>query len=173
MRAFEDFLTLEASGWKGRTGTALLCDPAEAALVRSVVASLAQHGDAWVHALSQNGKAVAAQVVLRAGAAAFTWKTAYDETLGDYSPGMLLLEDYTAAFLADKSIERVDSCSLDDTGFMSAWSERQGIAHILIDARPNGSLSFIVAAGLYRAFLQARAAAKDIYLRGRRHWKRR
>jgi hypothetical protein len=86
---------------------------------------------------------------------------------------MLLLEDYTAAFLADKSIERVDSCSLDDTGFMSAWSERQGIAHILIDARPNGSLSFIVAAGLYRTFLQARAAAKDIYLRGRRHWKRR
>jgi CelD/BcsL family acetyltransferase involved in cellulose biosynthesis len=173
MRAFEDFLTLEASGWKGRTGTALLCDPAEAVLVRSVVASLAQHGDAWVHALSQNGKAIAAQVVLRAGATAFTWKTAYDETLGDYSPGMLLLEDYTAAFLADKSIERVDSCSLDDTGFMSAWSERQDIAHILVDARLNGSLSFIVVASLYRTFLQVRAAAKDIYLRGRRYWKRR
>jgi CelD/BcsL family acetyltransferase involved in cellulose biosynthesis len=172
-RAFEDFLTLEASGWKGRTGTALLCDPAEAALVRSMVAALAQHGDACVHALWQNGKAIAAQVVLRAGATAFTWKTAYDETLGDYSPGMLLLEDYTASFLADKSIERVDSCSLDDSGFMSAWSERQEIAHILIDARPNRSLSFTVVASLYKAFLQARSAAKDIYLRGRRHWKRR
>lgn len=172
-QAFEDFLTLEASGWKGRTGTALLCDPAEATLVRSMVTALAQRGDAWVHALSQNGKAIAAQVVLRAGATAFTWKTAYDETLGDYSPGMLLLEDYTAAFLADKSIERVDSCSLDDNGFMSAWSERQDVAHILTDVRPNGSLSFTIAAGFYKAFLQARAAAKDIYLRGRRHWKRR
>jgi CelD/BcsL family acetyltransferase involved in cellulose biosynthesis len=172
-RAFEDFLTLESSGWKGRTGTALLCNGAEAALVRSMVAALAQRGDAWIHAISQNGKAIAAQVVLRAGATAFTWKTAYDEMLADYSPGMLLLEDYTAAFLADKSIERVDSCSLDDTGFMSAWSERQDIAHVLIDARPSGSLSFAVAACLYKAFLQARSAAKDIYLRGRRYWKRR
>ena len=52
------------------------------------------------------------QIVLRAGPTAFTWKTAYDEALRDFSPGMLLLEDYTAAFLADPSIATVDSCSL-------------------------------------------------------------
>lgn len=169
--AFEDFLDLEMSGWKGRAGTALLCNPAEAALVRAIVAALAQRGNAWIHALHQNGKTVAAQVVLRAGDTAFTWKTAYDETLADFSPGMLLLEDYTAAFLADKSTVRVDSCSLDETGFMSAWSERQDIAHVLIDARPNSSLSFAVAAGAYKAFLQARAMAKGLYLHGRRLWK--
>ncbi len=173
VQAFESFLELEASGWKGRAGTALVCNPAEAALVRAMVVALVQHGNVWVHGLHQNGKAVAAQVVLRAGATAFTWKTAYDEALGDFSPGMLLLEDYTAAFLADKSIARVDSCSLDETGFMSAWSEREEVAHLLIDARPNSSLSFAVAAGLFKTFLQARAAAKDLYLRGRRHWKRR
>jgi hypothetical protein len=55
---------------------------------------------------------------------------------------------------------------------MSAWSEREEIAHLLIDARPNSSLSFAVAAGCYKTFLQARAAAKDLYLRGRRRWKR-
>jgi CelD/BcsL family acetyltransferase involved in cellulose biosynthesis len=173
VQGFEDFLALESSGWKGRAGTALLCKPAEAALVRAIVAALAQRGDAWVHALHQNGKAVAAQVVLRAGATAFTWKTAYDEALADFSPGMLLLEDYTAAFLADKTIARVDSCAFDETGFMSAWSEREEIAHLLIDARPDKSLSFAIEAGLYNAFLRARAFAKDIYLRGRRHWKRR
>jgi CelD/BcsL family acetyltransferase involved in cellulose biosynthesis len=171
-QAFEAFLNLEMSGWKGRAGTALLCNQAETSLVRAMVAALAPRGDAWVHALHQNGKAIATQVVLRAGTTAFTWKTAYDETLGDFSPGMLLLEDYTAAFLADKSITRVDSCSLDETGFMSAWSERQDIAHILIDPRPNNSLSFAITAGLYKTFLQVRAVAKDIYLRGRRHWKR-
>ena len=32
-RAFEDFLTLEASGWKGREGTALLSDKADAAFM--------------------------------------------------------------------------------------------------------------------------------------------
>jgi CelD/BcsL family acetyltransferase involved in cellulose biosynthesis len=170
-QAFDDFLALEASGWKGRGGSALLCNPAEAAMVRAMVAALARRGDAWVHALHQNGKPVAAQVVLRAGATAFTWKTAYDETLGDFSPGMLLLEDYTAAFLADPSIERVDSCSLDESGFMSAWSEREQLAHILFDARPNASTSFV--GGAYAAFLQVRAKVKSLYLRGRRAWKRR
>jgi CelD/BcsL family acetyltransferase involved in cellulose biosynthesis len=172
-QAFEDFLALEAAGWKGRGGSALLCNRAEADFVRAMIASLARHGDAWVHALHQNGKAVAAQVVLRAGATAFTWKTAYDEALGDFSPGMLLLEDYTAAFLADKSIARVDSCSLDETGFMSAWSERQEIAHVLLDARADHSASFVVAASAYKIFLQARAAVKQLYLRGRRLWKHR
>ena len=172
-QAFEDFLNLELSGWKGRAGTALLCNPAEVALVRALVAALAQRGNAWVHGLYQNGNAIAAQVVLRSGLTAFTWKTAYDETLGDFSPGMLLLEEYTAAFLADKSIARVDSCSIDESGFMSAWSERQDIAHILIDARPNSSLSFSVAVGAYKTFLQARATAKSLYLHGRRLWKQR
>jgi CelD/BcsL family acetyltransferase involved in cellulose biosynthesis len=172
-QAFDDFLALENAGWKGRAGTALLCNDAEAALVRAMVAALAERGGAWVHALRQNGNTVAAQVVLRAGDTAFTWKTAYDETLADFSPGMLLLEDYTAAFLADKTITRVDSCSLDETGFMSAWSEREELAHLLIDARANSSLSFAAVSGLYKAYLQARAMAKEIYLRGRRHWKRR
>lgn len=171
--ALEDFLALEAAGWKGAAGTALLCDPAEAAFVRAMVGALAKHGNAQVHGLYQNGKAIACQVVLRAGKTAFTWKTAYDETLRDFSPGMLLLEDYTAAFLADATIERVDSCSLDESGFMSAWSERQEIAHVLIDARPGASLSFIAVGGLYQAFLRTREKLKDLYLRGRRSWKRR
>jgi CelD/BcsL family acetyltransferase involved in cellulose biosynthesis len=172
-QAFDDFLALEAAGWKGRSGTALLCDQAAAGFARAMIAALARRDDAWVHALYQNGKAVAAQVVLRAGATAFTWKTAYDETLGDFSPGMLLLEDYTAAFLADKSITRVDSCAFDETGFMSAWSERQEIAHVLIDAHQGKLASFAIAAGAYKIFLQGRAAVKQLYLRGRRLWKRR
>jgi CelD/BcsL family acetyltransferase involved in cellulose biosynthesis len=150
-----------------------LCHQAEAGFARAMIGALAQRGDAWIHALYQNGKTVAAQVVLRAGATAFTWKTAYDEALCDFSPGMLLLEDYTAAFLADKSIARVDSCSFDETGFMSAWSEREEIAHLLLDVRQGSSASFTVAAGAYRIFLQARATAKQLYLRGRRLWKRR
>lgn len=172
-RAFEAFLALEASGWKGRGGTALLCNAAEANFVRAMIAALAKRGDAWVHELHQNGKAVACQVVLRAGTTAFTWKTAYDEALGDFSPGMLLLEDYTAAFLADRSIDRVDSCSLDEGGFMSAWSERQEIAHVLFDARPDAALSFAAVGGLYQLFLQTRSTVKALYLRGRRLWKRR
>ena len=106
---------MEASGWKGRQGTALASNETDAAFMRGAIAALAERGCATVHSIHLDGKPVSMQIVVRAGAAAFTWKTAYDEAFHDFSPGMLLLEDYTAAFLADKTIAFVDSCSFDDT----------------------------------------------------------
>jgi len=170
-KAFEDFLTLEAAGWKGQRGTALLSRESDASFARAMIAPLAERGSASIHALYQSGKPVAVQVVLRSGPTAFTWKTAYDEALGDYSPGMLLLENYTAAFLADKSITMVDSCAFDDTGFMSVWKEREIVAQVLIYAGRGGSRVFTVVAGLHKAFLKLRTAAKALWL-GRRKWMR-
>jgi CelD/BcsL family acetyltransferase involved in cellulose biosynthesis len=164
-KAVEEFLAMEAAGWKGRQGTALASNQADAAFMRGAMAALAEHGSAAVHSIHLDGKPVSMQIVGRAGAAAFTWKTAYDEALHDFSPGMLLLEDYTAAFLADKSISFVDSCAFDDNSFMSAWQERQTVADIWIDARHGGSLEFRALGGLQKAYREARAAAKAAYLK--------
>ena len=163
-RALEDFLRLEAAGWKGRKRTALLCNPADATFTREMMTSLAPQGDAWIHALYLDGRPVSMQIVLRAGAAAFTWKTAYDEALHDFSPGMLLLEDYTAALLADHGIAYVDSCSYDDSGFMAAWGERQAMAELWIDARRGGSAAFAHLSRLQDIYLRLRAQAKAAYL---------
>lgn len=163
-RGFEDFLKLEAAGWKGRQGTALANDPADAAYARTMIAALAERGEAAIHALSLDGQPVSLQVVLRAGPTAFTWKTAYDEDKRDFSPGMLLLEDYTASFLADASITRVDSCAYDETSFMSAWRERQAIATLWFDVTPGGSATFGILTRLQRAYLRMRGAAKAAYL---------
>jgi CelD/BcsL family acetyltransferase involved in cellulose biosynthesis len=168
--AFDEFLTLEAAGWKGRRGSALSCNEAEAAFARGMVAALAARGEAAVHGLYLSGKPVSLQVVLRAGSTAFTWKTAYDESLGDFSPGMLLLEDYTKAFLADDGIACVNSCAYDESGFMSSWSERQTIAQVWLDARRGGALSFVVLSRMQKAYLRLRAMAKQAYLAGRRSW---
>ena len=170
-KAFEEFLALEASGWKGRRGSALLYNSAEAAFARAMVADLARRGDAEIHAFYLDGKPVSMQIVLRAGPVAFTWKTAYDEAVHDFSPGVLLLEDYTKAFLADDKIARVDSCAYDESSFMAAWSERQAIAHVWLDARRGGSRRFVLLAGLHKAFLGLRARAKQLYLSWRRKWK--
>jgi CelD/BcsL family acetyltransferase involved in cellulose biosynthesis len=167
-RALEDFLRLEAAGWKGRQGTALLCNPADATFAREMMAALAPRGDAAVHALTLDGRPVSMQIVLRAGAAAFTWKTAYDEALRDFSPGMLLLEDYTAAFLADPGIAYVDSCSYDDSGFMATWCERQPMAELWLDARRGGSAAFAHLSRLQDIYLRLRAQAKSAYRAGLR-----
>jgi CelD/BcsL family acetyltransferase involved in cellulose biosynthesis len=170
--AFEEFLELEAAGWKGRRGSALLCKPAEAAFARAMVLGLARRSAASVHALYLDGRPVSMQVVLRAGSAAFTWKTAYDEAMQDFSPGMLLLEDYTKAFLSDDSIACVDSCAYDESSFMAAWSERQEIAQVWIDARRGRSPVFLTLCRLQKALLALRGVAKRGYVSWRRKWKK-
>jgi CelD/BcsL family acetyltransferase involved in cellulose biosynthesis len=167
-QALEEFLAMEASGWKGREGTALVSNEGDAAFMRGAMAALAGHGNAAVHSIRLDGKPISMQLVARAGGAAFTWKTTYDETFYDFSPGMLLLEDYTAAFLADKSIAFVDSCSFDDTGFMSAWQERQEVADLWIDARRGGSLEFRALSGLQKSYRDVRIAAKAVYKQWRK-----
>ncbi len=171
-RGLEDFLALEAAGWKGRQGSALANDPADAAFTRAMIAGLAPRGEAAIHALTLDGKPVSMQIVLRAGTTAFTWKTAYDETQSEYSPGMLLLEDYTASFLADPSIARVNSCAYDESSFMATWRERQAIATVWFDARPGGSSVFNLLTRLQRAFLRARGAAKAAYLNAYRKYRK-
>jgi CelD/BcsL family acetyltransferase involved in cellulose biosynthesis len=171
-RAFEMFLKLEASGWKGRQGTALLCERREADVMRAAVFDLAQRGRISIHALELDGEPVSMQIVARSGRAAFTWKTAYDERFGDFSPGMLLLEDYTAVLLADRGIDYVDSCSYDDSGYMSAWTDRQAVAELWVDARRGGSFEFQMLCALQRCYRGARAVAKTTYLKvqRRRKW---
>jgi CelD/BcsL family acetyltransferase involved in cellulose biosynthesis len=166
-QAIDEFLAIELSGWKGRQGTALASDEGNAAFMRGAMVTLAAHGNAAVHSIYLDGKPISMQLILRAGDAAFTWKTTYDEAFHDFSPGMLLLEDYTTAFLADKSIAFVDSCSFDDTGFMSVWQERQETADLWIDARRGGSLEFRTLSGLQKAYREARATAKALYLQWR------
>jgi CelD/BcsL family acetyltransferase involved in cellulose biosynthesis len=170
--AVEEFLRLEAAGWKGRKRTALLCHPPDATFTREMMASLASHGDASIHALYLDGRPASMQIVLRAGPAAFTWKTAYDESLQGFSPGMLLLEDYTSAFLADPSITHVDSCAHDDSGFMASWSERQQIAELWIDARRGGSASFAHLSRLQDIYLRLRTQVKAAYRTGIRRQRR-
>ena len=162
-RAFEDFLSLEAAGWKGRQGTALANNAADAQYTRAMIAALAAQGDAEVHSLTLDGRPVSMQMLLRAGRTAFTWKTCYDESLHDVSPGTLLFEDYTAHLLVDERVDAVDSCSFDDSGYMGSWQERSEIATLWFDARPRRSMTFLVFAQMQSAWLALRVRAKTLY----------
>ena len=167
-RGVEEFLAMEAAGWKGRRGTALASDEADAAFMRGVMDKMSRLGRASIHSLRVDDKPASIQLVLRSGRAAYTWKTAYDEAYRDFSPGILLLEDYTSTFLADPEVDFVDSCAFDETSFMASWTERQEIANLWIDARRGGSPGFEVLCGLQASFLRARGEAKTAWLKWRK-----
>lgn len=166
--ALEEFLRLEAAGWKGHRGTALLCSPADAAFTRAAIGGLADQGAASIHALAVEHHSISMQIILRAGHAAFTWKIAYDEKWGKYSPGMQLVEDCTAALLADPQIEYVDSCADDDSGLLSVWTEREAIATVWFDARRNGSAAFELLWRVQKVYSGLRRTAKGLYHAARR-----
>ena len=170
--ALEKFLQLEAKGWKGRNGTALLCNPRDAAFARAAVGVLAREGCASMHTLSLDARPLSMQIILQCGAAAFTWKTAFDEEFSDFSPGMLLFEDYTAALLADPGVAYVDSCAYDSDSFMAAWTESQCIGNVWFDVRAGGSLRTEILACAQMGYRALRDIAKERSAMIRRAWRR-
>lgn len=129
----EGFLTLEASGWKGRARTAMAVDRYRAAFAREAVNRLAEQDMARVHSLTLDGELIASLVVFVEAGVAYTWKTAYDENFSAYSPGTLLMIDVTRHHLEDPNIEVTDSCAMPDHPVMSRlWTERRTMGTILL-----------------------------------------
>jgi Acetyltransferase (GNAT) domain len=135
--ALADFLALEASGWKGRAGTAARHDDAHRRLVEQAVLGLAAEGKASIARLALDARAIAAIVTLRSGDTAWSWKIAYDEAFARASPGVQILLDSTEAILADASIASADSCASPDHPMIDhIWRERLILADRLVCAVP-------------------------------------
>ncbi|WP_279480772.1 GNAT family N-acetyltransferase [Aureimonas sp. SK2] len=131
--ALEDFLHLEASGWKGRQRSALLIDRHRAAFAREAVNGLAERGMARIFTLRVGGEVAASLVVLHSQGHAVAWKTAYDERLRRFGPGALVAALATEALAADPDIRTVDSCTVPDHRVMSRlWRGRLGIGTLVI-----------------------------------------
>ncbi len=135
----EEFLALEASGWKGKKRTALVTDRHHAAFAREAISNLAAIDAVRIHTIDLNGKAIASMIVLIMGGEAYTWKTAYDEAYARYSPGKLLMGELTEWHLDDANVVRSDSCAIADHPIMSRfWHEREDMGTLIIGLTPNG-----------------------------------
>jgi hypothetical protein len=132
-QALEDFLHLEASGWKGQRRSALLLDRHRAAFAREAVNGLAERDMARVYTLRAGGEAAASLVVLHSQGHAVAWKTAYDERLRRYGPGALVATLATRALIADPDIDTADSCAVPDQRVMNRlWRGRIAIGTLVI-----------------------------------------
>jgi len=168
--ALQAFLDLEASGWKGRAGTAAAQHRAIEAFLRQAVTGLAAEGKARGARLVLDEHPIAAALTLSSGGAAWFWKIAYDEGVARASPGVQLALDLTAAFLADPAVARVDSCATPDHPMIDRiWRERLTLADYLISVDPRASFGFALARrleGIRRALIAAARRTRDL-VRGR------
>ena len=65
-----------------------------------------------VHSLALDGEPIAIGLVLRSGARAFYWKTAYDERFAEYSPGVQLTLDLSRRLEREPGLALIDSCAI-------------------------------------------------------------
>jgi CelD/BcsL family acetyltransferase involved in cellulose biosynthesis len=167
--AFEEFLALEAKGWKGRGATAIQANPPIAAFARAIVATRAQAGGARVDALRLAGKPVAMVVSFLDGASAWTWKIAFDEAYARFSPGAQLMLELPSRIFADRKIERIDSLATPDHPMIDhLWRDRIAIGTLVVGSGgPAHRLALLSAETELRARVLARRF-RDRLRRGRR-----
>lgn len=134
----EEFLALEAKGWKGKKRSALINDRYRAAFAREAITNLAEIDAVRIHTVDLDGRAIASIIVFIMAGEAYTWKTAYDESLGRHSPGKLLIMKLTEWHLDDANILRTDSCAVPDHPIMSRmWEQRDEMGSLIIGLTPN------------------------------------
>lgn len=165
--ALDAFLKLEASGWKGATGTALAQSEADSAFIHTAIPDLVAGGAAQVATLSAGGNVVAAGVLLRHLRRGYFFKIAYDETAAKASPGVQITLDITRRLCADETIDDVDSIAISNHPMIDKiWRARLAIGDLIVPTR-KGGIALAACIGLIAARHALRQTAKTIYHRAR------
>jgi len=165
--AIEDFFVVEASGWKGRAGTAAAGHEDLRGFIRAAAGALAAEGKISVNRILLDGRAIAAAIVLRSDGSAWFWKIAYDEAFARFSPGVMLTAMLTEELIDDATIARTDSCATANHPMIDhLWRERLTLCDRLIAVRPE--MPFATARALEALRCAAIAGAKTVRGRFRR-----
>ena len=148
-------------------------DRYRAAFAREAVHRLSEQDMCRVHSLTLDGKVVACLIVFIEAGIAYTWKTAYDESYAQFSPGTLLMIDVTRQHLEDPNIMATDSCAVPDHPVMSRlWSERKPIGTIVIGLTPQADRTARQAAQQLHLYRETRKMARLIRNRVRSVFRR-
>jgi CelD/BcsL family acetyltransferase involved in cellulose biosynthesis len=148
-RGLENFLALEAGGWKAKRGTALTQDDGDASFIRRAAVGLAEYGECEIATLRAGATPVAAAIVLRHQDRAFYFKLGVDERFAKLSPGVQLTLDVTRHLCADPAIAMVDSMAAADHPMINPiWRGRLAIGDVLIPLRRNDPMAALIHAAM-------------------------
>ncbi len=137
----ESFLVLENSGWKGAEGSALSCSVQTRNLFADALSGAATQGKLERLTYRLDGRPIAMLANFHTAGGSFSFKTAFDEDLSRFSPGVLLqIENFD--LLDRPGFQYCDSCAAEGHPMIDGlWSDRRAI----------GRYSVAIGGGLRRA----------------------
>lgn len=138
----EEFLRLEASGWKAKEGSALACREDDQRFVAAIFPEAFRRGRLVITGLDLDGRPLARHCMIGAGEGAWTFKIAYDETYASCSPGILAEVDNVRQFLEHPGPRWVDSnTSRENTSYGRVWKDRRTFQRVAVGLRGAGRLA--------------------------------
>jgi CelD/BcsL family acetyltransferase involved in cellulose biosynthesis len=145
-RWIEEFLRVEASGWKGAGGSALACSESGRRYFTQITTAAFRRGRLLMLGLDYDGEPIARRCAFLAGDGSFAFKTAYDERFAHYSPGTILEIDSLLRLQGLGRVRWMDSCAAPDNALINRISNDRKAIHSLAIA--GGPLGEVVIAGL-------------------------
>lgn len=113
------FMSLEASGWKGKAGSAVASTPKVRAFYDSLLDGFGRRGECEIDVLYVGERAVASVLWFRTARQIHLQKIGYLEELSDLSPGKLLMREAFRRACADPSLDRL--CFITHPDWADPW----------------------------------------------------
>ena len=127
--AFNEFINLEAAGWKGKQGLKKKGYPPPSAIAlsepkmnfyRGVVEGFSANQSAEINLLRVAGKTIGAQINILLRDVSYLIKTAYDESQPGYSPGHMLIDFAYKRYAEEGKIKKI--CLITDYAWFKGWN---------------------------------------------------
>ena len=126
----DEFLNLEAQGWKGREGVDSLRDRT---FVQQMAAGAARGARLQMLALRLDGRPVALKMNFLGGEGAFAFKITFDETFRRFSPGVLLELDNVERAHQLPALRWMDSCAAPNRFMINhLWPDRREMQTVFV-----------------------------------------
>jgi hypothetical protein len=171
--AVEQFLELEAKGWKGRNGTALSCRPGHDRFFHEVARGFADQGRLMFLSLEAGSTVLAQTTALVAGEGLFGFKRAYDEAFARWSPGALLDLDVIGWFHDRRSLAWLDTCSApEDVTGSRLFGDSRAVCTVAVPLSPLGTAAAAMVPAAVRVGRYVKASRAGQLVRQRRHARR-
>lgn len=160
-----EFIPVEASGWKGRSGTAIQKSSDLIAFYTTLTTRLADAGWLEWHFLRAEGRAIAANLAVHFNRSIFVWKLGYDEDYRRYSPGGMLFQSLLDRVFADPDIDEInlltnepwyDNWRMEEREFYRIrFYKKQRPLSILLGFIPNGLVNIPLRSKAVRSVARA------------------
>ena len=136
----DDFLRLEALGWKGEAGTAMAAREAERRYLALLLEGARDAGALRLFRLGLAGRPLAMVIGLMGGdGGLYTYKIAHDPAYDRYSPGVMAMLMVTRHVLSTPGIQYADSCAKEGHPMIEQlWPDRRTLHDWIVPCGPGG-----------------------------------